>query len=311
MHQRARIKRAIENPRLLARGVNRLYHRRLGRRPENPAGVDVFSEDWDTLIVLDACRYDMYEENCNIKGALSVKQSKGSSTPEWLRANFAGRDLRDTVYVTANPQLERNRARWNVNLHNTTNVWLDEGWDENTGTVLAETVNEAALRAHERFPSKRIVVHYMQPHYPFIQSDTQFDKDHLSSIEGSDDEVDQENVWNQKFLGRLNISRKKLWSMYCENLEYVLEHVGDLLDNISGKVIVTSDHGNFVGEPASPIPIREWGHPRGIYDDPVIRIPWFEIDQSGRRDIDDGSLEQKDSVNEEIISERLEYLGYR
>jgi len=62
--------------------------------------------------------------------------------------------------VTANPQLERNRENWDINLHETINVWLDEGWDEETGTVLAETLTKAAPDAHDRFPNKRIVVHY-------------------------------------------------------------------------------------------------------------------------------------------------------
>lgn len=126
----------------------------------NTIGVDVFDEDWDTLVVLDACRYDMFESTSQLKGTLSSRISKGSSTVEWLQANFDGRDLSDTVYVTANPQLERNRHEWDINLHETINVWLEEGWDEETGTVRAEPMTQAALDAADRFPHKRLVVHY-------------------------------------------------------------------------------------------------------------------------------------------------------
>lgn len=312
MHEVGRLNRAIRNPRLFVRGLNRLYHRRFGTRSENSVGIDVFAEDWDTLVVLDACRYDMFESIHEFDGTLSSKRSKGSATTEWLRANFDGRDLSDTVYVTANPQLERNRKNLDVNLHETINVWLDKGWDEDTGTVLAETVTDAAIDAYERFPDKRLVIHFLQPHYPFVRSDSQFDKDHLHSIEGSEDEAHGENVWNQKFLGGLEISPEKLWSMYVENLEYVLEHVEKLLDSIPGKTVVTSDHGNYVGERASPIPIREYGHPRGLYDDAVVLVPWLEIVRGDRREIRSGSTEQpREQIETDRVTERLRHLGYR
>lgn len=311
MNTTDRAKRALGNPKLFARGLNRWYHRRGVDHAGNPDGVDVFSEDWDQLVILDACRYDMFKTVNKLDGSLSARESRGSATTEWLAANFDGRDLSDTVYVTANPQLERNRDDWDVNLHETVNVWLDEGWDEVTGTVLADTLTGAAIDAYERFPDKRLVVHYMQPHYPFVPSDSQSDKEHLNSIEGGEDDVVGENVWNQKFLGELSITRKELWSMYVENLEYALEHVETLLNAVSGKTIVTSDHGNYVGERASPIPIREYGHPRGIYDEPVLRVPWLETIRGDRRKIRAGGTERStEDVDADILNERLRNLGY-
>jgi arylsulfatase A-like enzyme len=236
--------------------------------------------------------------------------SKGSSTVEWLEANFDGHDLRDTVYVTANPQFEENRDGWEIRLCETVNVWLEDGWDEETGTVRAETMTEAALDAVERFPDKRLVVHYMQPHYPFVPADTDFDKQHLSQIDGEGGEPTNENVWNQKFNRTLGVSRDELWSIYQANLEYVLEHVGALLDRLSGKTVVTGDHGNYVGERASPIPIKEWGHPRGIYDDPLIRVPWLEYEQGTRREIHAADSRSRNDVDDKTVSDRLQALGY-
>lgn len=311
MNTTGRVLRAIRTPRLFARGLNRVYHRRAGRQQENAAETDIFDEDWDTLVVLDACRFDMFEEASHLDGSLSARTSKGSSTVEWLGANFDGRDLRDTVYVTANPQLERNRNRWDISLHETINVWLDEGWDEDTGTVLADTMTEAAIEAHDRFPHKRIVVHYMQPHYPFVTSDTKFDKKHLSSIDGEDASSEGESIWSQKFRGQLSISDDELWSMYTENLEYVLEHVDTLLNVIEGKVVITSDHGNYVGERASPLPIREYGHPRGLYDEELIQVPWLEQQRGHRREIRSGDADSGEDIESETVSDRLQALGYR
>ena len=305
-----RLFRAIKNPRLFARGSNRLYHRL--RRRDRDFGVAVFEEDWDNLVVLDACRFDMFESRSQLEGTLSSKSSKGSSTVEWLQANFNGRDLRDTVYVTANPQLELNRSGWDITLHDVKNIWLDEGWDDETGTVRAETVNEATMEAIEQYPKKRLVVHYMQPHYPFVMSNTEFDKNHLNQLDECNSQPATENVWNQKFAGDLNVSRDDLWSMYAANLEYVLEHVAELLPHLSGKTVVTSDHGNYVGERASPLPIREYGPPRGLYDEPVVRVPWLEIKNGNRRKIHSGTaLEAEADVQDDIITDRLQDLGYR
>ena len=312
MNNLERLQRAFQNPKLLARGINRAYHRRGGIRSEYPQGIRIFEEDWDTLIVLDACRYDMFESVCQIEGKLSSRVSKGSSTPEWLRANFAERDLRDTVYVTANPHLERNRDEWNISLHKIINVWLEDGWDKETGTVRAETMTEAAVKAADRFPNKRLVVHYMQPHYPFVPSTTKFDKTHLQSIDGEGSDPSGENVWNQKFTGMLDISRDELWSMYVENLKYALDSVEQLLEKLSGKIVITSDHGNYVGERASPIPIREYGHPRGLYDWPVVRVPWMEITRGERREIHHGSkMSSGSDIEDEKLTKRLQNLGYR
>ncbi|KPN29437.1 hypothetical protein SY89_00150 [Halolamina pelagica] len=311
MNTSERILRALRNPRLFARGINRAYHRRAGMRSEYPKGIAVFEEDWDTLVVLDACRYDMFEEVANIEGDLSSQLSKASATVEWLSANFDGVDLRDTVYVTANPQLERNRESWNISLHETINVWLNEGWDEETGTVLAETMTEAAIEAHNRFPNKRIVVHYMQPHYPFVPSSTSFDKDHLREIDEEGGGPDGENVWGKKFTGQLSISQQDIWEIYLENLKYVVKHVKDLFRSTSGKRVVTSDHGNYVGERASPVPIREYGHPRGLYDDPVIQIPWLENTKGERREISTDRRDTGEDIDSGLVDERLRNLGYK
>ncbi len=51
----------------------------------------IFSEPWDNLIILDACRYDVFEEvfkKRNMKGKLEYRISRGSWTVEFLLENF-------------------------------------------------------------------------------------------------------------------------------------------------------------------------------------------------------------------------------
>ena len=305
-----RLRRAVESPNLFGRGINRLYHRRFNSRSYNTDGTDIFAEDWDVLLVLDACRYDTFEAHHDLPGRLESRVSRGAATVEFLRGNFVGRTLADTVYVTANPQLYRNRGRLPTDLHAVVDVWRADGWDEDHGTVLPETVNEYARRAAERYPKKRLVVHYIQPHYPFIGADTSFDQGHLDV-----DDPDEERVWDRLMTGTLDVAPEEVRRLYVDNLLRVLPHVEDLLTDLTGRTVVTADHGNMLGERASPVPVREWGHPRGIYTEHLVRVPWLVSDEGPRRTVVAEETadvrEVVEDVDEAIVSERLEDLGYR
>jgi len=304
MDASSRLRRAIDNPVLFLRQANRLYHRRLGRREHNTDGDDVLGEDWDSLLVLDACRYDMFARCSGLPGRLERRRSKGSATTEFLTANLDGRDLRDAVYVTANPQLYRNRGSIRATFHDVIHVWREEGWNEEHGTVLLETVTEYAARAAEEYPDKRLIVHYMQPHYPFVDSETGFDKEHLTGER-------QENVWSQLLHGTLDVERGDIWRIYEANLERALPHVEVLMDALDGRTVVTADHGNMVGERAFPIPIREWGHPRGIYTKELVEVPWLVQKDGPRRKIRrEAPATQSSEVAGEVVADRLRDLGY-
>lgn len=305
MYSIFQIQRAVTNPIRFLIEANRLYYRRLYTKDFNSAGVDIFSEDWDNLILLDACRYDMFKSESSIQGELTSRYSRGSSTVEFLQGNFSDRDLQDTVYVTANPQLYRYRNEINTTLHDVINIWQEDGWDENAKTVLPETTTEYARQAAEQYPNKRLIIHYIQPHYPFITAATDFDKNHLENPE------DEGVFWYQIMEGKLDVPEAVLWKAYRENLEVVLPFVESLLTELKGKTVVTSDHGNMVGERAYPIPIRIWGHPKGIYTEPLVKVPWLTV-QNGeqRKTIAESSRDQMEDVEEETVQNRLRDLGY-
>lgn len=103
MSSLSRLQRGLKSPNLLFRELNRLYYRRLNLRTYNSAGVDILAEDWDNLLILDACRYDMFKSYAELPGRLEHRISKGSATYEFLSGNFKERSALDTVYATANP----------------------------------------------------------------------------------------------------------------------------------------------------------------------------------------------------------------
>jgi len=302
------ISRGLDTPTFFLRELNRLYHRRVGLRECNTTGTRIMDEDWDTLLVLDACRYDTFAARNDLPGRLESRRSRGSHTVEFLEGNFAGGTFRDTVYVTASPQLYRNRERLAVSFHATVDIWESEGWDDTHGTVLPETTTDYALQAHERYPNKRVIVHYLQPHYPFIGAE-----DLNTRTFGQDESA--LDIWGNLMRNNLDVSTERLWSAYEDNLRLTLDAIEPLLTTVDGKTVVTADHGNMIGERSRPIPIREWGHPVGVYTDQLVKVPWFVSERGPRRTIVAGDAEGEErdderAIPETTVEDRLEDLGY-
>ncbi|MFC7071770.1 hypothetical protein ACFQJ7_10005 [Halovenus rubra] len=262
------------------------------------------AEDWDNLLILDACRYEDFKQKVPFEGRLESRVSRGSTTYEFLLGNFDEREYHDTIYITANPMLERNRDTISTSFYKTYNIWQENGWDANHQTVLAETVTETARQVHERHPSKRLLVHYLQPHFPFVRSTTKFDK----RIPDPDEPT---NMWTEILTGELDISPETVKDAYQRNLEYVFGSVEELLPVLDGKTVISSDHGNVINERSFPIPIREWGHPPQTYIDELVKVPWFVTKADERRCIQSEDPEsERSDVDEQAVQERLKNLGY-
>jgi hypothetical protein len=262
------------------------------------------AEDWDNLIILDACRYDDFKRHVPFEGDLQSRISRGSTTFEFLLGNFGDSRFHDTVYITANPMLERNKDIISTSFYKIYNIWRDDGWDEECRTVLAETVTDTARRVHKEYPSKRLLIHYMQPHFPFVQSTSRFDK-------RVPDPEEPTNMWTEVLTGQLDIQPQTVRQAYRHNLKYVFENVQDLLQSLDGKTVISSDHGNVFGERSFPIPFREWGHPPTTFTEELVKVPWFVIESDDRRRIRAEEPVDTDlDVNDESVEKRLEDLGY-
>lgn len=301
-----KVRLGLSSPRLLARKASQFYNRGRSRDSYNPNGINFMEQDWDNLLLLDACRYDLFEKTNTISGELSCVESRGAATPEFLRGNFDGGEFLDTVYVTTNPMLYRHRDELDVTFHDVINLWMGETWDDEHETVLPEVVTDEAKRIAAEYPNKRLLVHYIQPHYPFIEANTTFDKGHIG-----EDAPDGLTTWMQITTGKVEIDKEELWNAYADNLCRALPHVEELVHHLRGKTVVTSDHGNMFGERSSPIPNREWGHPEGIWTDELVKVPWLEVPYNERREIIHGSSNASGEDADDQVRRRLESLGYQ
>lgn len=291
-------------------------------------GEYFLERDWDTLHILDGCRLDLFEEvyaeydDPRLDGDLGSVRSRGSASTEFIAENFAGKEFDDVVYVTANPfvyDLAENP------FHHVDHVWLND-WDEDLETVHPRTMVEHARDAHERFPEKRLIVHFMQPHYPFI-GDFRLEEDpgFTDAIAKSLDEETEDRMLVWERLRRGKVSDDEVWRAFSDNLELVLDHTADLVESIDGKHVLTADHGNAMGERASPFPTRVYGHDDYLHIPSLVDVPWLELPAETRRTIThgeseagtagdaDGSPTASDltDADEDSVEDRLAALGYR
>ena len=296
---------SVPDARAVVRETNRLYFAHRNRRGYNDAGIDIFAEDWDTLVVLDACRFDAFAARSDLPGRLESRESRGSMTPEWLHANFAGRDLTDTVYVTANSQFAANDG-FDATLHAVISVWgADyEIGDRAVGALPSpETVTEEALAAVRRYPQKRLIVHYLPPHRPYLgPAGCSIDSElKLKELPG---EIRRNPA----------VARDTIWTAYIENVEIALEEVRELIETIPGRTVVSADHGELLGEPLPPLGLSQYGHPRGIYREALVRVPWHVHTNGERPEIVAETPDRKrdfgETYDDRDIERTLADLGY-
>ena len=250
----------------------------------------VMEEKWDYLIILDACRYDYFSDVYEryFLGDLERRNSLGSETSEWCNRSFPDQYL-DVIYVSGNPvinsKLEIGGFDARRHFFKVVDVW-DIGWDEEMNTVPPRQVNKFSLRNSKRFQEKRLIIHYMQPHEPYI-SDRFSAKEMLKGRRYSEGLSRLQAYFRRAplvDLGTLLLVKtgilKHIWEFreaiglppasvmdavrreygieglreaYRENLRLFLEQAvvlcrGLLADNPSKRIVITSDHGELLGE---------------------------------------------------------------
>ena len=247
----------------------------------------IHNRDYDMLVILDACRYDVFSQVIfdYMDGLLIPVRSPASITIDWLKKVWGKRSWNDIVYVSASPMVNKRGLLRSFDARERfleiIEVW-DWGWDKELSTVPPNKVNFGIKLAMTKLRLKglrysinyKIIVHYVQPHAPYIGRTRIAGEDigvrHRSHVYRMVDE----SVWLWRLLGRIedlgydiNIIRRA----YMDNLHLVLKEVRRLINHLHGTIIVTSDHGELLGEKL----LLE--HPEGLYVKELIVVPWLVI----------------------------------
>jgi hypothetical protein len=264
-------------------------------------GVNVFEREWDLLVVLDACRYDelaQLEQELDIDWQVQPAASIATATYQWLPRTF--REMPDhehVAYITANPYSKHFESRDIPEPDTLDEVWR-YAWDEETGTVLPRPVTDRAISTGRNKDHDKVIVHYLQPHAPFLDRSIGVDSTHFD-IQDKHDEI---GIWAQ--VQRGDIPREEAIQGYRENLRRVIEDVQILLTNFDAETaVVTSDHGEAFGEKGI------YGHPGAVDINCLTSVPWVSTSakDSGSYTPDTVSDHPED-VN---VDDRLAALGYK
>lgn len=277
-----------------------------------PVGTNIFTQDWDVLVILDACRVDAIRkvaDEYDFIGTVDSIWSVGSTSFEWLPLTFRRRHInkiQDTAYTSGNPYLTpvfRKKKEPPVNQpipfgptnYNVVNprdfLVLDEVWkygvDNEKKCVLPRTMTDRAVDIFRTLNPNRLIVHYMQPHEPHI----------------GDEAGLGQNVFVPLRKGQ--VTKRKAWESYLENLRLVLDELELLLSNIDAeKVIISADHGEAFGE------FGFYGHQIGCPLPGVRKVPWIETTATDKSTYNPKIDPENEQTGENSIEEHLSDLGY-
>jgi len=245
--------------------------------------IKIMEREWDYLIILDACRYDMFKKYNILNGTLDKQYSSGSATEDWSINNFV-QYYNDVIYITSNPLTSIFFLKKHIGFNpffKVDEVW-DYGWDQDLRGVYPKEVTKAVLRNLKEFPNKRLLIHYLQPHYPFILSpETQIGrgmyKEYIQSKEGYITKERLESLGGVPYHYLDILSPMQLREGYIKNLILILKEIKyNLLPYLpkDSKIIISSDHGELLGYPEDN---GRWGHAKHRTDTKLLEIPWFIV----------------------------------
>jgi hypothetical protein len=226
-------------------------------------------------------------------------------------------------------------------------VW-SSGWDRSRGTVPPEAVSDAAVLAMKTNPGSRIIAHFLQPHAPYLGigddslgfplPDLESDKVLAGTASGPESGprasllgllarlclrmglLGDNPTWKLRQLlhmapaspmdaVRRRLGDSGLRAAYQANLEIVLAEVAALLRFMSGRIVVTSDHGELLGEGG------RYSHFPGSACAELLEIPWLIVEKGGHEPLETWKTERRESQDagedaQAKLKERLRALGY-
>jgi hypothetical protein len=107
------------------------------------------------------------------------------------------------------------------------------------------------------------VIHFLPPHFPFIR------KPVTKGGVGPDLPGRSDSAWNMAEKG--DIDHDTVEEAYRDNMRYVEKFVAELAENLDGKTVLRSDHGNLVGEAGV------YGHPTERMEKPLKKVPYKQV----------------------------------
>lgn len=266
-------------------------------------GTNVFDEEWDVLVLLDCARPEMFSavsDDYPYVSSGGTRRSVASCSFEWLQKTFGERHgdlLAETAYVTANPNTaDADDLDLVADL---VEVWR-AGWDDEKETVPPGRVTDAAVRYARETTWGRLIVHYMQPHPPFLGDA----RESYGKVVRPDRETDT-LTFPEALLGG-EIDPETGWELHVENLRTVLDEVDVLRRNLDAeRMVISSDHGQAFGE------WGVYGHPCRVPIPALRTVPWEITTATDEQTYSPDASVLRGGDAEASPEEKLRALGYK
>lgn len=307
-----------------------------------PVGTNIFDKDWDLLVILDACRVDalrIQSENISYIDNMGEILSVGSMSAEWMLNTFTEEyreDISESVLLCRNNWSdkvlvdkvhERSETDY-THLHQGIPDWNPVSSDvfkhyelvrgvanhEDRGlhpdsNVVPHIITDRAIAIGRQMDFDRMIVHYNSPHLRYTANAVDWEPGEttigklMAGPEPIRDLKREEKSFKPAIRGK--VSRDTVFDLYLNELQFILEYVGILLENIDvNKVAITADHGEGFGE------MGVWGHPFGWPFAPVKTVPWAETSANDEETYETQYKPLKRRPNEQEQREFLENMGY-
>ena len=251
--------------------------------------------DWQYLVILDACRYDVFAEIARERGwdePLKV-DTQCHCTSWWYRKFWSREPPHDVHLISANP-VPFSEWAWNAWRNFESAIWADPAGQAvkeqpELAAIIAEKCQPPlsytlfapiiALRIFQavKQPGERYLIHLMPPHLPFLGSRGRalfkrlgLKVDKSRNIYKAIQSYGREGNWDE------------VRACYKENIEYALSHLATFWHLFAdGKTVITSDHAEITGEASAVDGKGVYHHSHAIKKFPDLHeiqriVPWFE-----------------------------------
>jgi len=234
-------------------------------------GESHWENDWEILVICDACRVDLFREFCDEEPyswlprgqEVETRWSAGSTSEEWMSAMFdetETTEMHSTGYVSGNPFV----TGFETGEFGYFDL-VEPEWVANVKTVNPAKITDLGIdvwQNREEHGIDRLILHYMQPHGPFRSRPKWFEMD-----------LADRSPWGAGFLQLRDgkISQADFWAAYLDNLRWVMEYVDLVVKYTDADIAISADHGNGLGE------WGVYGHPSHMPTSSVREVPWVRV----------------------------------
>lgn len=268
--------------------------------------AELLEEDEFLLIIFDACRFDYFEETyaSYYTGDLQTVYTTNTYTKQYQQTTWP--DEYDLTYVAGGPvisdknfELSDLSYRPSEHFAEIIHAW-DMGFEKELGVTPPEAVTEVALECN----APRMLVHYFQPHAPYI-GDVRLRNDPVDEATSPESKIETRVESLKEIYDRIEsgeIDEGTLREAYVSNLERVMEAAKPLVDEYDRRTAITSDHGELLGEDGRYL--------HGGFPHPILcELPWLEVDDTVG-DVTELETDMTEAESDRSVKKQLQDLGY-